>query len=257
MKRLLKKMLPKSDIVYMKEKKKKKEDTTESAVQSDAPELPMEDDEKDKLELLEERGFHTRAGLQHCGGDSEFYEKLLAQFAKDSEGKITNIEASFEKEDIKNYQIMVHALKSSSKMVGENTLSEMAKKAEEAAKDKDVVYIRENHEKLIDKYRETVQCILDVLGLAEESSQEEVSENGTEISKDEMFDYLSKLKQSLETFEADKAEALLAEMNGFLYREKSARELLREIRQDVEDFELDAAAEKVGELIHSMEGGEA
>ena len=212
--------------------------------------------EEEKLARLEGKGFHTEAGLLHCRGDREFYEKVLAQFAKDAERKIIDMEDSFEKEDIKNYQIMVHALKSSSKMVGADTLSEMALNAEEAAKNQDLVYIRENHEELLGKYRETAACILDVLGPAEEASEEGASAAGEEVSKDELLQHLSKLEESLDTFEADRAEELLAEMSGLAYQGTLVSELLRDVWQDVEDFELGAAAEKVEEIIGRIDGGE-
>ena len=88
---------------------------------------------------------------------------MLLQFAKEAESKITNIQTLFQEENIKNYQINVHDLKSASKMLGADTLSEMAKDAEKAARNQDIAYIKENHQGLIDKYRETVRDILDVL----------------------------------------------------------------------------------------------
>ncbi|MCH5256507.1 MAG: response regulator [Lachnospiraceae bacterium] len=212
---------------------------------------PISDNDKDneKIARLEEEGFHTKDGLQYCRNNIEFYENMLAKFAKDAEHKIADIEDSYVKEDLANYQIMVHALKSTSKMVGANTLSELAKNAEEAAKNNEADYIKENHAGLIDKYQETVNSIYDVLDLDEEVSSEEADATGKEMPKDELVEKLMKLKDSLHTFEADASEALLEEMCGFVYRGKSVSELLHDIKQDVEDFELSAAAKKVEELI--------
>ena len=222
--------------------------------QPDTQETVLQDDPKrDKLTCLEEKGFHTEAGLQYCRGNFDFYEQMLVMFAKEAEGKITNIDASYQEGDIKNYEILVHALKSSSKLLGAVILSDMAKDAEAAAKNQDISYIRENHAELIVKYRETVQCIIGALGPAEAASPEEDSAAGTEVSKDELLERLSELKESLDTFEADKAENILAEMSGFVFQGKSVRELLRDVRKDVEDFELGAAAEKVGVLIDTAQ----
>ena len=198
---------------------------------------------------LEEKDIHTKSGLQYCRGDGEFYETTLHMFVKNSESKITDIETSFREEDIKKYQIFVHALKSSAKMLGADTLSEMAREAEEAAKNEDAAYIKENHEGLIGKYRETVQIISDVFGAAKAASPEETSASGTEVSGDELLKHLSELKESLDTFEINVAEELIKEMNGLVYQGTSVSELLRDVRQDVEDFELGVAAEKVGALI--------
>ncbi|MCH5344383.1 MAG: response regulator [Acetatifactor sp.] len=233
-----------------------REDSDDSDVyaeQADAKETFLEDaPRKEGFTRLEEKGLHTEAGLRYSRGDSEFYEEMLLAFAKNSESKITDIETAFQEENIADYQTFVHALKSTSKMLGADTLSEMAKDAEEAAKNQDVAYIRENHEELIGKYRETAQYISDALYLAEAVTSEETSTAGTEVSKDKLLESLSELKKSLDTFEADKAEASLTEMSGLVYQGTSVSKLLRDVRQDVEDFEFGAAAEKVEGLIEDV-----
>ena len=271
LRRLLKKVLPKSSITYVTDNgtEKSVEKVWGENPEETTPEQPVagQDDgqkpvaenglEKDKFMQLNERGLHTENGLQYCRGNHGFYEEVLVKFASDAERKIADIEDAFIKEDIKNYQIMVHALKSSSKMIGADTLSGMAKDAEDAAKNQDVSYIKENHAELIDKYRETSQGILDVVCPAEEVSSEENLADLTEVSKDELFRQLSELKESLDTFEADKAEALLVEMNGLAYGGTPVSKLLRDVRRDVDDFELGEASKTVETLIQNLEGGDA
>ena len=127
-----------------------------------------EKDPKDELQndmfiRLEEKGFHTEAALVYCFNDVGFYEGMLTKFTQDAESNIADIQTAFQQEDIKNYEIKVHGLKSTSKMLGADTLSEMAKEAEKAAKNQDIDHIKENHQGLIDQYRETVKDILDVI----------------------------------------------------------------------------------------------
>ena len=225
---------------------------TEQTESSRQQKSEMSDGEKENLDRLEEKGLHTQAGLQYCSGDIEFYHAMLTKFAKGAEGKMTDIRDAFQREDHKNYQVMVHALKSTSKMIGANTLSEMAKDMEDAAKRQDTAYIKENHEALLTKYRETVQSLFDVLSPPEAGPSGKDSSAGTEISKDELLEYLSELKKSLDTFEADKAETLLMEMDKLVYRDSSVSELLHDARQDVENFELGAAGEKVEALMNNI-----
>ena len=54
--------------------------------------------------------------------------------------------------DWHNYEILVHALKSTSKMIGIADLSEKAKALEMAAKNNEENYILENHESMIRDY---------------------------------------------------------------------------------------------------------
>lgn len=199
---------------------------------------------------LEEKGFHINAGMRYCHGDSGFYKEMLVRFSKDAERKAADIETSFQNGDIANYQILVHTLKSSSKMVGADGLSEMARAAEEAAKTRNSVCIRENHRTLMARYRETARYISDVFRPAD-ASEADLSAK-TEVSGQELLWNLSELQKSLETFEAYRAEAMLTEMCGFVYQGISVRELLRDVSRDVEDFESGAAAEKVKKLIASF-----
>ena len=199
--------------------------------------------QQEELRWLERAGFHTSAGLQYCRGDVEFYREILARFAKDAERKTAEIEDARRKETLEDYQILVHALKSSARMIGADGLSEMAKAAEEAAKNRDRAYVEGHHGALADKYRETAQTIMRALHFEEEPQADGAA--GTEISEEELLLKLAQLQECLETFEADRAEALLAEMSGLSFRGEAVRELLQGVAQDVEDFELGAACKKV------------
>ena len=229
--RLLRKVLPGEAIVY--------------AVDNDG-----EDQTVTGRRRLEKNGFRVEDGLQYCNHDGAFYEEMLMRFSQESERKISQLDTALQKEDLRDYQILVHALKSSSKMVGAAELSEMAKNAEEAAKNRDAGYIHERHGTLLAKYREMARCVHDALSPAEAASA------AAEISKTELLRYLSELKGALDTYESRRADALFAELDGFGYRDASVRELLREVRQAVDDFEWGSASEKLETLIDSLKGGE-
>lgn len=162
--RVLKKVLPKSSIALVD-----KDWHDESRYGRDAgatEKLLKEQDaaageskeirtEADLLSRLEKSGINTSAGMQYCCGDREFYRELLEKFAQDAAQKGQTIDDFWQKEDLTNYRIMVHALKSSAKMIGADSLSELARKAEEAAQKQDMDYIRAHHEELLTIYRET------------------------------------------------------------------------------------------------------
>ncbi|MGN0166815.1 MAG: response regulator [Acetatifactor sp.] len=260
--RILRKVLPKSSIVFVDENDRKRikaEDTEEQTVldvEVVDSQVAKNSQEEDKMSRLENAGIRTRSGIQYCRGDREFYVELLLKFAKDAGRKETEIESFFGREDLENYGILVHALKSTAKMIGADALSEMARKSEEAAKKQDADYIREHHEELLNRYRELSLLILDVLEQREDDSGQAVREDATEISENELIQRLTELKKSLDTFEADRAEALFAELDGIVYHGVSVAELLQEIRQDADDFEFSAASEKMEAFIRKVEGGE-
>lgn len=235
--RILRKVLPKSSISYVNEK-------------------PGKDLEEDIITRFEHIGIQTQSGIQYCCGDRKFYVELLNKFAKDAERKGTEINEFFKKEDFESYTILVHALKSTAKTVGADSLSENAKQLEMAAKNHDINYVREHHAELLAEYRQVVQDILRVLDPDGRKTLQMQQEDKTEIAKEELLQRLTELKEGLDTFEADKAELLIRELNKTAYNGISLEELLYKIGQDVDDFEFASASEKVEDLIKKVEGGE-
>lgn len=267
--RVLRKVLPKSAIEFVDEsdtKGKETERKTKVAEENTAEEAIAEESvqqeesgltEGDSMTRLENAGIHTKSGLQYCRDDREFYVELLAKFAGDAASKRKEIDDFLKQDDYENYGILVHSLKSTAKLIGADQLSEMARKSEEGAKNHDEVYVKEHHEELLAAYQETVQRILDALDIDESGFMPVDIENATEISRDDLIRRLKELKSCLDTFEADKAETLISEMRGFVYQGVTVDELLHSVRQDVDDFEISAASEKVQSLLGDMEGSEA
>ena len=250
--RVLKKVLPKSSIMFVDK------DWHAGKHADTASEGSMEiKTEKDMLRRLEKFGINTRAGLQYCRGDKEFYRELLAKFAQDAPQKEQAIDKFWKKEDLKNYRIMVHALKSSAKMIGADSLSESARKAEEAAKNQDMAYISAHHEELLATYRETALEMSETPDIDSDSTEITALGNGndTQISGEEFLQRLNAIKDCFDTFEADRAEILIAEMSSMVYGGMPVEELLRGIREDVNEFEFGKASEKMQALIENMEGG--
>ena len=69
------------------------------------------------------------------------------------ENRAVKIEDAFAAQDRKNYQILVHALKSTALSIGATGLSEQAKSLEFAAKDNDIEKIQANHGDLMTTYK--------------------------------------------------------------------------------------------------------
>ena len=114
---------------------------------------------------LAKLGIDTASGLNYCQNDEEFYRDLLAQFATEAAGKRSTIEKHFINKDLKNYEIFVHALKSTSKMIGCMGLSEKAKSLEFAAKENREDFIVSGHQSVMDEYKMISDSILAALGM--------------------------------------------------------------------------------------------
>ena len=73
------------------------------------------------------------------------------------------MEEYFSTADWTEYKVLVHGLKSSSKTVGDNDLSEEARLLEEASKAEDVEYITTHHAKLLEDFKASVEKVTEVL----------------------------------------------------------------------------------------------
>lgn len=255
--RILRNVLPKSAIRYAdkEHERERKRDRQDNKQPEAMQEQPVSDQSKqEKTDLLEKAGIHTKTGLQYCLDNTEFYEELLLKFASDADGKQEDIDRFFGQKDWENYGIMVHALKSTARMIGADDLSDQAKGLEDAAKSRDVEYIESHHENLLVKYKETAQLIRDIFSEEVKSGEQKGYQ---EISGLEFRRRLKEIEDSLNTFEADKAKTLIEKLGGFVYCGNPVAELLEETERDVDDFEMAAASEKVKTLIHDVGDGEA
>lgn len=115
------------------------------------------------MEELEKAGMNPLMGMKYCMKDPEFYKEMLWEFVSGSDDRIEKLEKSFSSGDISKYRIAAHSLKSSSKSIGADTLSELAAALEKAAKENDTVQIMSEHSRLIETLKNCVGAIRSVL----------------------------------------------------------------------------------------------
>ncbi len=164
--RVLKKVLPRAMVTY--EKPEQDAPATQGSVNT-APAEPTAEDPYGTLSAL---GIETAKGLHYCQDDAEFYRTLLNQFATDAKEKRAEAAAFYEGKNWKSYAIIVHALKSTAKMIGAMTLSDQAKALEDAAKREQGDFIAENHQDTMALYETVSEGILRWLGGGDSSREE-------------------------------------------------------------------------------------
>ena len=111
----------------------------------------------DKLRAL---GLNVDAALVYTCNDEDFYMELLTDYAESAPDKCHDLSAYLEKGDIKNYEILVHSLKSASKTIGADNVSEKARALEEAARDNDLEFVKAHHEAFVESFTELSGKIL-------------------------------------------------------------------------------------------------
>ena len=192
--RVMRQVLPKSLVTFEEIK------STEEESPRAASHMTLEESEPSELsfeESLRSFGVDPATGSKYCMGDMEFYRSLLAQFVSEAEEKRPSITGCYEKADWHNYEILVHALKSTSKMIGAIDLSEKAKALEMAAKSKDEAFIADNHFDLLREYKALTGNLSSLPGInvemkdatPPEGNNTEPSDASHEDNEDEILEF--------------------------------------------------------------------
>lgn len=132
----------------------------ESAVNHEA----KTEEVKQELSSFEKRFsfLDIRTGMTYCLESEEFYESVIREFRNSS--KYEEIQACYDDANLKDYAILVHAVKSSSLTIGAVEVSNIAKALEAAAKSEDIDFLREHHYDFMRKYGELLDRLDEVYG---------------------------------------------------------------------------------------------
>ena len=130
------------------------EKTVETPAQVEKEEIVGEDEfrkgEKKKFaEICPDINLET--GLKYCMDSKSFLIQMFTTFTDAKRAE--KIQEAFDSADWKNYQILVHALKSTSLSIGAESLSEQAKTLELAAKENNFDKIHAGHGDLMASYQ--------------------------------------------------------------------------------------------------------
>ncbi|WP_143008464.1 Hpt domain-containing protein [Pseudobutyrivibrio sp. YE44] len=93
--------------------------------------------------LNEIKGISISSGLTFCGSWKAF-DKFLSSFYIDIPYKASELENSFKNRDFNLFTTKVHALKTSAKIIGANTLSDEAALLERAGESNNLCFIEDN-----------------------------------------------------------------------------------------------------------------
>ena len=124
---------------------------------SDA-DIPSEHIKNDNSERPLEERFPTldiELAFTYCMEDEELFLEMIDEYLIWETPN--ELDGYFEAKNWKNYEIAVHALKSTSLNIGAKELSEHAKALEFAAKDSDIEYIKEHHSEVMDEYHKLIE----------------------------------------------------------------------------------------------------
>ena len=207
--------------------------------------------ENNAIEDLNRAGFDTAAGLRYAAGDQDFYLELANGFAESAARNLPLIREDREKKDWADYQIRVHALKSTARQIGANALSDLAQKQELAAKDRSIPEIEAGAENLLRSYEQTVQRLREILH-PDADTEQPTEEAQQEIPLEDLRNALAKVKACIENFEAESALETLRPLTSARFADSAVGDALRQIMEALENFDTFTAEENLNALMERV-----
>ncbi len=204
---MLMKHLRKELILPIDEDSKKNASASESSEKASTPELP-----ENMQWIYDVQGIDVADGLKYTGMPDLFI-KFLDSFYTSLDAKSKEIEDAYNTGDIELYTIKVHALKSTSRIMGAKELSKLAEEMEYAGKANDMEKINTKTPELLTLYRsykEKLEPIKKIFASKEKGA----------ISDAEIASAYDALREFIPQMDYDAVEMILDEMKVYYLPEE-------------------------------------
>lgn len=108
--------------------------------------------EEQKKNFLMQNGVDVEKGIENTM-DFETYNEILLDFCNTFPEDVNKFNAFKVQGDMKNYEILVHALKSNCRTLGFTSTGEMFYQHELASKENNINYVNEHYDELINEVK--------------------------------------------------------------------------------------------------------
>ena len=114
--------------------------------------------------ILMAAGIDPEQGMRYAGDQEKLYRSLLSEYLQKAAERADELERYYEGRDIRNYAILVHAMKSNARMIGCAELGDAAERLQNAADAGDRETIEREHAAFRMKYDAVSRAISAALG---------------------------------------------------------------------------------------------
>ena len=190
-------------------------------------------------------GLDVSEGIKNSG-TKELFFSLLGDFYKLIDMKSTKMEKCLADGLIREYTIEVHALKNTARMIGAMELSKWCYELEMAGNASEVEKLNQQTPRMLQMYRSYKEVLKPYAKLQNEDKKQ--------VAKEVMIGDLNELRDAIDTFDLDKADEIMKQIEEYQFTEKM-EPLLDELRAYVADVameEIMATAQKMIEVLEEM-----
>ena len=190
-------------------------------------------------------GLDVSEGIKNSG-TKELFFSLLGDFYKLIDMKSTKMEKCLADGLIREYTIEVHALKNTARMIGAMELSKWCYELEMAGNASEVEKLNQQTPGMLQMYRSYKEVLKPYAKLQNEDKKQ--------VAKEVMIGDLNELRDAIDTFDLDKADEVMKQIEEYQFTEEM-EPLLDELRAYVADVameEIMATAQKMIEVLEEM-----
>ena len=255
------KWLPEEKVLQGPENSEEAEIPVESSMEESEESLPETEDKKETEEMNEAalyniEGLDVKIGLSYVADDEELYHDVLMDYADEVEMRADEIEMFLVEDDLTNYVIHVHALKSLSKTIGAMELSELAKELEDCGTAQNMEVIQEKTPILLKKYRELGKKLKEYErqknGESPTADEELREEELQPLNKEKAEEQLKLLVNCLEEYDSFGAEEILEELKKYRYDNEEERAILAKMLKAMQEFDYHSCKEAAEQMMECI-----
>jgi CheY-like chemotaxis protein len=164
-------------------------------------------------------------------GSERLYWSVLKDYYRVIDKKAAYIEELMQAQNWSAYTIEVHALKSASKQIGANSLSQKAAAMEAAGNAQDVERIRACTDDMLLQYRSYLSILKPYFEVDSKTQTKEVQ-------ADELSSLFTSMRDALENLDIDHMESVIEQMNEYHY-ENWQKTLFDQLKDAVADVDVE------------------
>ena len=182
------------------------------------------------------KGIDTKNAMEKMHMTEDIYRNILKTYYKDLQGSLQRIEQEKNSNDIKNFVVDVHGVKSSSAGIGAYELSELAKELEKAGKEQRLDYIESHYEYFVKTAKEVVESI----GVFYAGESSKVQQNVVTDSEIYTFtkEWIDAMVEACDDMDSPKIAELIALVKDENLTEED-RKKLQQIIEYAEEYDFD------------------
>nr|WP_292164080.1 ATP-binding protein [Butyrivibrio sp.] len=190
---------------------------------------------------------NVNSGIIHCGS-CEAYMDTLKTYLGSGKKNADEIQKYWADKDVKNTTIKVHALKSTSYVIGAQKLGDFAARLEKAGEAGDVDILEKEIEPLLTQYRELVDK-LEPLAYEYSAKAQDGTKDAKDkplISDDDMKEAYERLQEACNSYDYDSVADIVSKLEEYRFPEDEAARF-EAIRSAVDNFDYDQIPQIIAE----------